>query len=305
MHMTHNGSRHFGILSLLSLIACNDAQLKTLGELETGGAGGSAGATSPTQSSGAASGGRATESTSGAEAGAQHASGAGSGGALPNGGAGGSLAGAGGSLAGAGGSLLNSGGGTVSNAGTAGASIDACSNKTWRATATVACKPFGVNGACSPGDGGPETPAQAIDGDPKTRYTTGQAQDGTEEFVVAFASNVTISGITVDTSVWYGLVEGQGGLAFDFAIAFALEFSTDGLTFVPFSPPITGPGRPDPLPMGCGLVGGGCTMAIPFPPTTMKAIKFKQVGSSVGLDEPRHSAWWSIREFNVIACKEN
>ncbi len=291
MHITHSGSRHLGILSLLSLVACNDAQLKTLGEIETGGGGGgSAGATGPTQSSGAASGGSTSESIGGA----QPSSAAGSGGSLPKG-AGGSLPNAGGSLPNADGGV----GGSSPNAGTAGVSsvddgIDACSNKTWTATATVACKsldPLDPNGYC----GGlnqvaPQTPAQAIDGDPTTRYTTGQDYnlDGTEEFVVTFPSSVTISGITVDP-----------GHYSDYALAYALEFSTDGLTFARFSPPITGAGMPDP-PIVCNYgFDGSCTMAIPFPPTAMRAVKFKQIGFD-GV-----ASWWSIAELKVIACKEN
>jgi hypothetical protein len=39
-------------------------------------------------------------------------------------------------------------------------------------------------------------------------------------------------------------------------------------------------------------------MAIAFPATAMKAVKFKQIGS-VG-----QQGWWSIAEFNVIDCQE-
>ena len=288
MHNTRHGSLGLGIVSLLSLVACNDGQLKTLGEIETA-AGGSAGAASSLeQSGGGVSDGSASEST----AGAQTTSGAGTGGSLSNG--------VGGSLASAGDGV----GGLASNAGTAGVNsvddgIDACSNDTWTATATVVCNPLGADGQCGGLDQpAPQTPAQAIDGDPTTRYTTGwhHVFTGKEEFTVAFPSSVTISGVSLDP-----------GHYTDYPIAYALEFSTDGLTFVSFSPPITGQGTPDPNPpINCTYgFNGSCAIAIPFPPTAMKALKIKQIGYLENAGPDEYGNWWSIAELKTIACKEN
>jgi hypothetical protein len=173
--------------------------------------------------------------------------------------------------------------------------LHACSNATWTATATVACTPLGLDGNCAPDFVG-KSPADAIDGNSATWYTTGwhHVFDGTEEFTVAFPASVTISGIVVDR-----------GHPSDYPIAYELEFSTDGLTFSPFSPAITGGGLPG-LPDNCGAPGARkCTAAIPFPATAMKALKIKQTGVLVDPEPDNYGSWWSIAELTVIACQEN
>jgi F5/8 type C domain len=174
------------------------------------------------------------------------------------------------------------GGAPTSNSGgqaAAGNPIDACSPTTWTATASVLCVPEGES--CVGWAAGPQTPSQAIDGDPKTRYTSGRAQDGTEEFVVTFPATVTISGIAVTAPY-----------AFDASGAYAVEFSSDGTTFLPFAPPLEGPG----VAGAGGFASGPITLTVTFPATAMKAIKLKQT------DNSGQHGWWSITEFTVTSC---
>jgi hypothetical protein len=184
-----------------------------------------------------------------------------------------------------GGALSNGGDIGEAGFGTAGDASDACSNTAWTASASVLCAPQGED--CPGWPTQPQTAAQAIDGDPNTRYTTGRAQAGDEEFVVTFPATVTLAGITL-TSVTFG-DNGDDGPAM-----YAVEYSVDGATFAPFDPPLVGSGSEAlPIPNTGGL-GGSNELSIPFPPTTMKAVKVKQTGTK-GL-------WWSIRELSVRAC---
>jgi hypothetical protein len=215
--------------------------------------------------------------------------------ALANGGAAGverAVAGAGGASspdtsANAGGAVsngANSGAGT----GTAGSTSNACSNTTWTATASVLCVPEGEG--CPGWPPQPQTPAQAIDGDAQTRYTSGRAQTGNEQFAVTFPALVTLTGISL-TSVKFG-ESGDDGPAL-----YAVEYSTDGVTFTPFDPPLAGSGSGSealPIPNTGGFAEAN-ELTLSFLATTMKAIKVKQTGSK--------GFWWSIREFSVAACR--
>jgi hypothetical protein len=178
------------------------------------------------------------------------------------------------------GSASQLGGAPTSNSGgqgSAGNPIDACSPTTWSATASALCVPEGE--FCFGWAAGPQTPSQAIDGDPKTRYTSGRAQDGTEEFVVTFPATVTISGIAVTAP--YTL---------DASGAYAVEFSSDGTTFLPFAPPLTGAGLVSDPPWS------PVTLNLTFPAIAMRAIKLKQTDTS------GQRGWWSITEFTVRGC---
>ncbi len=162
--------------------------------------------------------------------------------------------------------------------GGAGSPSNACSSTTWVATASVLCVPYGE--FCAGWAFGPQTPTQAIDGDPTTRYTSGRAQAGDEEFTVTFPDTVSISGIAVTAP--YSL---------DASGAYALEFSVDGATFSAFAPPLTGPGP------AAGPATGPVTLTISFPATSLRAIKLRQTDTSM------QHGWWSIIEFTVIDCR--
>ena len=90
--------------------------------------------------------------------------------------------------------------------------------------------------------------------------------------IVSFASPVKISGINVSV---------EAASAADAAVAYKIEYSVDGTTFVGFSPAVAGP--------------GSANLVIPFPATVMKAIKMTQTGMSAG-------AWWSISEITFTGC---
>lgn len=230
-----------------------------------------------------ACGGRANHSRASGAAGAAGAAGGASGagsagelaGAPPNEAAGegaeGSgchaFCGGGASTAGAAPEAAALGGADASGAGGAPGPGDACSHTTWTATASALCAPVGEACVGWPGPGD-QRPPDAIDGNPRTRYASGDLQNGSEEFVVTFAGPVTISGIAL-TSTWD-----------DGPAMYAVEYSTDGVVFMPFEVPLTGPGTDD--------------LSIPFPSTRMKAVKVKQTGTK--------GQWWSILELVVVDC---
>lgn len=167
------------------------------------------------------------------------------------------------------GDVAGSVGGAVRETSQSGATT-ACSRTTWTATATVLCATQAV--PCRGWPTNPQMPAQAIDGDMETRYTTGRYQTGLEELVVTFPATVSISGIELISVGHAGFGEGPA--------AYSLELSTDGVAFESFTPPLTGLGSTE--------------LLIPFPPTTLKAIKVRQTG--------RKERWWSILELAVKDC---
>jgi F5/8 type C domain len=181
-----------------------------------------------------------------------------------------------------------SGGGvtSVAGAGTGGGPVDACSNMTWNASASVLCVQTYRDQECPGWANDPQDPAQAIDGDPNTRYASGGAQTGNEEFVVTFPALLTLSGISL-TSALFGDVD-------DGPARYAVEYSTDGASFMSFDPPLVGSGS-EALPIPSTDARGSNKLSIPFPATTMKAVKFKQTGTK--------GNWWSIREFTLDGCK--
>jgi len=170
--------------------------------------------------------------------------------------------------------------GSSGAAGAPGSDTEPCSNTTWVATASIYCgqfvECFDPNSAVHP-------PSDAIDSDLETRWGTGQEQDGTEEFIVTFPAPVVISGLEFASPM---------APIIDAPTTYVVEYSTNGTSFKPFVPVLTGAGSeatPD-------ATGGGSTLIVPFQATRMRAVKVKQVGTAEGW-------WWSIWELTVIDCK--
>jgi hypothetical protein len=115
-------------------------------------------------------------------------------------------------------------------------------------------------------------PQGAIDGDPVTRYSTGRPQGSPvddEMVTVDFGATVTISGIR--------LVSDNG----DGAVAYRVEYSTNGTLWRRFVPDVAGP--------------GGDILPITFPTTDMRAVRVLQTGTSA-------TNWWSIHELTLTNC---
>jgi hypothetical protein len=142
-----------------------------------------------------------------------------------------------------------------------------CAHSTWTFSASKTC---GMTVEPS----SQTDPANAIDGDRTTRYTTCGVQSGGEFVTVTFAAPVSIDGIRLFT---YSVT--------DFPVSYDVTYSTDGVAFAEFSPPVTGAGTPD--------------LTISFPRTTMKAFKVTQTGA----EPPGNPSWWSIHELTVSDCQ--
>jgi hypothetical protein len=145
--------------------------------------------------------------------------------------------------------------------------IDGCDRANWTFTPSVVCTT-----GCAGMSNSAKLPANAIDGDPSTRYTTGvyQGSKGPENVVLSFAVPVSLTGITL-----------YAKSSTDFPAMYLVEYSTDGTTFMGFSPAISGP--------------GATTLIIPFPGrTTLRAVRITQTGTA--------PHWWSINELNVAGC---
>jgi glucosylceramidase len=148
----------------------------------------------------------------------------------------------------------------------------------WTFTPTNIC-----DGAANPSCGfcgnvttGKCAPKNAIDGNASTRYTSGQTQVGTENFVLSFAAPVSVTGIKLDSS----------GSATDATTSYLVEYSLDGTTFQGWCPPVSGP-------------GAGAITDITFPARiSVKALKVSQTGQSAD----GHS-WWSIHEVTLDGCQ--
>jgi hypothetical protein len=166
--------------------------------------------------------------------------------------------------------------GTTTGAG--GGSGSACASAMWTFTPTNIC-----NGATNPSCGfcgnamtGTCAPKNAIDGSLTTRYTSGQAQVGTENFVLSFAAPVSVTGMKLDSS----------GSPTDATTSYLVEYSLDGTTFQTWCPPVAGP-------------GGGATTDITFPARiSVKALRVSQTGQAAD----GHS-WWSLQEVSLTGCQ--
>jgi hypothetical protein len=247
--------------------------------------GGSAGDTSASGAAGTASATGAGGDTSASGAAGQ--SGSGSGGDTgAGGGAGDTSAGAAGASGGAGSAGATAGAsgaigtgasgatgtgaagqGAGGQAGTGGPPPNPCDRTSWTFTPSVICTT-----ACAGMADSQKLPANAIDGNTATRWTTGVAQGskGPESVVLSFPSTVRLTGINLYAKA-----------ATDFPVGYLVEFSTDGATFQGFTP---------------ALAGAGVTqLAIPFPQATaLSAVRVTQTGKGLH--------WWSINELTVTGC---
>ncbi|HSZ83936.1 MAG TPA: discoidin domain-containing protein, partial [Polyangia bacterium] len=217
--------------------------------------------------------------TGGAGAGAAGASGgAGAGAAGASGGAGAGAAGASGSAGGAAGGGAGApaggadGGADARDAGTTTpdappATTDPCDHRTWTFTPSVVCTT-----ACAAMPDGQKLPANAIDGDTTTRYTTGisQGSKGPEVVILSFPQNVTLTGLNLFTK------SGDG------PFSYLVESSLDGANFSYF------------MPSAAGL--GSDNLTVTFPSATkLRAMRITQTGV-------KKTNWWSIHELTVKGC---
>jgi hypothetical protein len=142
---------------------------------------------------------------------------------------------------------------------------DPCNRATWTFTASVVCPTCGAAAQ--------REPANAIDGNQATRYTSGifQGSKGPETATLSFPSAVTLSGIRITSA---------GG---DGPSLYRVDWSTDRTTFWTFEPAVTGPGTDD--------------VTVTFPaPKTLLAFRITQLGLKT-------TNWWSIHELTVAGCK--
>ena len=124
--------------------------------------------------------------------------------------------------------------------------------------------------ACAAMTDANKLPANAIDGNTTTRYTTGASQKGTEVVILAFPKPVTLSGINLFTK------NGDGPLAY------LVEQSLDGANFSSFTP--------------ARLGAGSDNLTVTFPaPTKVLALRISQTGV-------KPTNWWSIHELTVMGC---
>jgi F5/8 type C domain len=160
--------------------------------------------------------------------------------------------------------------------GAGGGTGNACANTMWTFTPTAICAnpPNPACGFCGNAMTGTCAPKNAIDGNVATRYTSGQAQVGTEQFVLSFAAPVSVTGIKLDSS----------GSPTDATTSYLAEYSLDGTTFQTWCPPLAGP--------------GATTSDIVFPARiTVKALRISQTGTSAA------AKWWSLQEVTVDGCQ--
>jgi F5/8 type C domain len=185
-------------------------------------------------------------------------------------------AGAAGTTAAAG---TNGAAGTTAAAGTSGAAgtvaVNGCDRVNWKFTPEFTCD-YPANPSCN-FQATARLPQNAIDGDPTTRYTDGMTQVGGEYVVLDFGGSVKISGLTM---------VGDPTAAGDSAKAYAVQYSTDGTTFMAFTPAVAG-------------TGGTITITIAFPAATVvRAVKITQTGKTVA----PATSWWSISELTPTNC---
>ena len=262
---------------LLALPAC-----ATFEQSQLAGAVNAGGGAGEIADSGSPLGGVGGTGSLGISAGEQHAGGAHNGGES-NGGAGVILAGAAGTatgIAGAGGSSFTAGAGgaPAAGAGSGGASsgggvlaagasaggasaINPCERKNWSATASE-------SSLVAPND---NPAADAIDGVPGTRWSTGIPPIGGEWFLVDLGAKAArLSKVVLDTTASTG----------DIPPAYKLELSVDNAKYTQVA---AGPGAD--------------VTTIPFAETSARYIKVTQTHSSTATQ----GHWWSIHEL-TLAC---
>jgi hypothetical protein len=146
---------------------------------------------------------------------------------------------------------------------------DPCDHRTWTFTPSVVCTT-----ACAAMTDAQKLPANAIDGNTATRYTTGitQGSKGPEVVILTFPKSVTLSGINLFTK------SGDGPMSY------LVESSLDGANFTYFNPSAMGPGSDN--------------LTITFPaPSKLLALRITQTGV-------KKTNWWSIHELTVLGCAQ-
>jgi hypothetical protein len=144
---------------------------------------------------------------------------------------------------------------------------DPCDHRTWSFTPSVVC-----TSACAAMSDAMKLPANAIDGNTATRYTTGitQGSKGPELVILGFPKPVSLSGMNLFTK------------AGDGPISYLVEYSLDGANFSYFTPGAMGPGSDN--------------LTVTFPaPTKLLALRITQTGV-------KKTNWWSIHELTVMGC---
>jgi F5/8 type C domain/Collagen triple helix repeat (20 copies) len=144
---------------------------------------------------------------------------------------------------------------------------DPCDHRAWVFTPSVVCTT-----ACAAMADAMKLPANAIDGNTATRYTTGitQGSKGPELAILTFPKPVTLTGIN--------LVSKNG----DGPISYLVEWSTDGANFSFFTPSAAG--------------AGSDNLTVTFPaPTKALALRITQTGV-------KKTNWWSVHELTVAGC---
>src|SRR5205814_9065769 len=103
-----------------------------------------------------------------------------------------------------------------------------CDHTAWTFTPSVVCTT-----ACAGMTATQKLPANAIDGDVSTRYTTGvlQGSKGPENVVLSFPATVSLTGISLYAKA-----------TTDAPNMYHVEYATDGVTFQDFVPALAGPG---------------------------------------------------------------
>ncbi|HEY2732065.1 MAG TPA: discoidin domain-containing protein [Polyangia bacterium] len=147
-------------------------------------------------------------------------------------------------------------------------STNPCDRATWTFVASVVCTT-----ACASLADSLKLPANAIDGDAATRYTTGigQGSKGPEVVILNFPKPVTLTGIN--------LLSKNG----DGPVGYVVEHSLDGANFLYFS---------------SGAAGvGSDNLTVTFPATRMLALRITQTGV-------KPTNWWSIHELTVLGCAQ-
>ena len=117
-------------------------------------------------------------------------------------------------------------------------------------------------------------PANAIDGNAATRYTTGitQGSKGPELVILSFPKPVKLSGINLLSKKKAATARSRT----------SVEYSLDGANFSYSTP---------------GAMGAGSdNLTVTFPaPTKLLALRITQTGV-------KKTNWWSIHELTVLGC---
>jgi hypothetical protein len=121
--------------------------------------------------------------------------------------------------------------------------------------------------ATASSSGGADVPANALDGNSSTRWSTSAAQVNGQWFKVDMKSSFQINQVTLDTS----------GSPTDYPRGYSVTLSADDVTYG--APVATG-------------AGSGAITTITFPAQAARFIKITQTGTA--------SSWWSIHELNVF-----